>query len=99
MIDTHYVYQKMPWINLMPQPEMGNARYKQMLEQIDYVINEVGFDGIYIDQFNPTLRDGVSYDRWDGYSITMDKTGKITSKIYNYAITGATARMENATIA
>ncbi len=94
MIDTHYVYQKMPWINLMPQPEMGNARYKQMLEQIDYVINEVGFDGIYIDQFNPTLRDGVSYDRWDGYSITMDKTGKITSKIYNYAITGATARME-----
>ncbi len=94
MIDTHYVYQQKPWINLMPQPEMGNARYKQMLEQIDYVINEVGFDGVYIDQFNPTLRDGVSYDRWDGYSITMDRTGKITSRIYNYAITGATARME-----
>ena len=94
MIDTHYVVHNKPWINLMLQPEMGNARFKQMLEQIDYVIDQVGFDGIYIDQFNPTLRDGVSYDRWDGYSITMDKTGKITSKIYNYAITGATARME-----
>ena len=94
MVDTVYVYQKKPWINLMPQLEKGNARYNQMMEQIDFVMQNVDFDGIYIDQFNPTLRDGVSFDRWDGYSVTLDKEGRILSKSYNYAITGAEGRME-----
>lgn len=94
MIDTHYVYEKKPWINLMPQPEEGNYRFKHMMDQIRFVTEEVGFEGVYIDQFNPTFKDGVSYNRWDGYSIKMDKTGKITEKMYNYAITGATARMK-----
>ncbi len=94
MIDTVYVYQKKPWINLMPQLEKGNARFNQMMEQIDFVMKNVDFDGIYIDQFNPTLKDGVSFDRWDGYSVNLDKQGKILSKSYNYAITGAEGRME-----
>lgn len=94
MIDTIYVYDAKPWINLMPQPELGNARFKQMMEQIQFVMNNVDYDGIYIDQFNPTKKDGVSYDKWDGYSVVLDKEGNIASKMYNYAITGATARME-----
>ncbi len=94
MVDTVYVYQKKPWINLMPQLEKGNARFRQMMEQIDFVMKNVDFDGIYIDQFNPTLKDGVSFDRWDGYSVTLDKQGRIVSKSYNYAITGAEGRME-----
>lgn len=93
MIDTVYVYQNIPYINLMPQPEVGNYRYKTFLEQIDFLMNEVKFDSIYIDQFNPTKVDGISYDKWDGISVELDKSGKITKRMYNYVLTGATARM------
>lgn len=94
MIDNHYVYQPKPWINLMPQPELGNARHKLFIDQVDFLLKEVGFDGVYIDQFNPGPVDGISYDKWDGFSVKLDKAGNITSRFYNYAITGATSRME-----
>ena len=94
MMDTYYTYVKKPYINMMPQPAPGNYRFKQMIEQIDYLLDEIKYDGIYIDQFNPTYRDGISYDRWDGCSVVLGKDGKILSKYYNYAIAGSPARME-----
>ncbi len=94
MIDNIYVYGPYPIINLMPQVEKGNHRYNVFMDQIKFLMEEIKADGIYIDQFNPTMRDGVSYNRWDGRSIEMDKTGRITRKYYNYAITGAEGRME-----
>ncbi len=94
MIDNYYVYQPKPYINLMPQVERGNHRYNVFMEQVDFLMKNVKFDGIYIDQFNPTMRDGVSYDRWDGRSVKIDKSGKIIGRFYNYAITGAEGRMD-----
>ena len=94
MIDNYYVYQKKPYINLMPQVERGNHRYNVFMEQVDFLMKDVKFDGVYIDQFNPTMRDGVSYDRWDGRSVKLDKSGKIIARFYNYAITGAEGRMD-----
>ena len=94
MIDNYYVYQPKPYINLMPQVERGNHRYNVFMEQVDFLMKNVKFDGVYIDQFNPTMRDGVSYDRWDGRSVKIDKSGKIIGRFYNYAITGAEGRMD-----
>ncbi|MBQ9366348.1 MAG: hypothetical protein IJT83_01105, partial [Victivallales bacterium] len=94
MMDGYYTYVNKPFINMMPQPAPGNYRFKQMMEQIDFLLEKLPFDGIYIDQFNPTYRDGISYDKWDGISVVLDETGKITSKYYNYAIVGSPARME-----
>ena len=92
MIDTHYVYEELPHINIMVQPEVGNYRYQTFFEHIDYLMDEVGFNGVYIDQFQPYIVGGFSEDRWDGRTVVLDKTGKIIKKRYSYAITGAVAR-------
>lgn len=92
MIDTHYVYENMPHINIMVQPEVGNYRYQTFIEQIDFLMDKVGFNGVYIDQFQPYIVGGFSEDRWDGRTVTLDKSGKIIQKRYSYAITGAVAR-------
>ena len=92
MVDIFYA--EYPFIDLMVQPELGNMRFKRFLEQIDFLMDKVGFNGIYIDQFNPYLIGGFSEDRWDGHSVELAPDGTIRNKIYNYAIAGASARAE-----
>ena len=94
MLDTYYVYtySKKPFVNLMVQPEEGNQRFKDMLGQVDFLMDECGFDGIYFDQFQPSPRDGFSDNRWDGFTVDLADDGTIAKKRYSYAITGATAR-------
>ena len=94
MIDNYYVYQPIPLINLMVQPERGNYRYKRFFEQIDFLMDKAGLNGVYIDQFIPYLVGGYSENRWDGYTVILDESGKIKNKRYSYAITGATARAD-----
>ena len=94
MIDNYYTYSNYDTINLMVQVETGNRRYQKFMEQIELIMDKGGLDGLYIDQFNPTVRDGIDYSKWDGYSVVLDKTGKITAKYYNFAITGAEGRMK-----
>lgn len=92
IIDTYYGYSKKPWFNLMVQPEEGNRRFAQMLAQIDFLMDECGFDGIYIDQFQPSPRDGFREDRSDGYTVELAPNGTVARTRYSYAITGASAR-------
>ena len=94
MIDNYYVYKPIPLINLMVQPERGNYRYRRFFEQIDFLMDKAGFDGVYIDQFIPYIVGGFSEDRWDGCTVTLDESGRIKSKRYSYAITGAPARAD-----
>lgn len=94
MIDTWYVYKPIPFINLMVQPERGNHRYEVMMENVDFLMDTAGFDGVYFDQFQPWLHDGFSENRWDGVTVELDPTGKIARKRYSYAITGATGRAD-----
>jgi hypothetical protein len=94
MIDNYYTYDNYDTINLMVQVETGNYRYKKFMEQIELIMDKGGLDGLYIDQFNPTTRDGIDYSKWDGYSVKLDKAGNIESKYYNFAITGAEGRMK-----
>ena len=90
MIDN--MYPSTPVINLMVQPELGNSRCKQMIEQIDFLMDKVGVDSIYIDQFHPYIIGGFSENRWDGRTIELAKDGSIKRYRYSYALTGATAR-------
>lgn len=92
MVDSYYIYGKIPAVNLMVQPEIGNHRFETFFEQIDFLLDTCGFDGIYIDQFQPSVRDGFRDDRWDGYTVELAPDGRIARKRYSYLITGATAR-------
>lgn len=98
LADTYYPAD--PLIQLLVQVEENNYRYREMLEQIDYLIDVVGFDGIYIDQFaagcgGPLSRvDRCSYDRWDGRTVDLTPTGEIARKYYDYAVTGNAARAQ-----
>jgi len=90
MIDN--MYPADPVINLMVQPEIGNYRFKQMIEQIDFLMDKVGVNGIYIDQFQPYIIGGFSEDRWDGRTVELAADGSIKRYRYSYALTGASAR-------
>jgi hypothetical protein len=95
-VDTFYALK--PNIQLLVQPEIGNYRYKNMLEQTNFLIEDVGFDGIYFDQFAPGnggplgRRDRCTYNKWDGITVDIDDKGQIIRKYYDYAIAGAKAR-------
>ena len=86
------MYPNAPVINLMVQPELGNSRYKQMIEQIDFLMDKAGVDSIYIDQFQPYTKGGFSENRWDGRTVELAPDGSIKRYRYSYALTGATAR-------
>ncbi len=92
------LYPPEPYIDLMVHFAEGNYRLKNILEQIDYLLDEVGADGVYIDQFIPgcdgalTAPGRCSYDRWDGFTVDLDKKGRIKRKYYDYIIAGSSAR-------
>jgi len=99
IVDTYYPgYLGPDYIDLLVYPEVGNYRFKKFIEQIDFLMNEVGMDGVYIDQYTlswgPIGRmDRHTYEKWDGYTVDIDeKTGKITRKYTDCGLVGAEAR-------
>ena len=91
-----YSYGGRPFSAVNVYPQVGNYQYQFMMEQVKFIIDEVGLDGVYIDDFSQAW--GGSYhatthDKWDGYSVDIDpKTGKIERKYTNGGLAGATAR-------
>lgn len=89
-LDTWYVqyYAEPKGLNLIVYPTLTNHRHRQMLEQLAWLLDEVGFDGVYIDQFALALggRDSLTYDVWDGHTVDLDPaTGEVARK---YAVVG-----------
>lgn len=86
------------YLNALVYIEDGNHRCKTMLEQIDFMMDEMGFNGVYIDQFSMAFGsqhgnpDSTTYDRWDGHTVDIDDKGAIARKYTNVALIGATAR-------
>ena len=69
------------WWVFYPTPE--NSFGKSLIEAVDYMLNEIGATGMWADGFisHYAGRDGFSYDRWDGHSVTIDpKTKLVTAK-------------------
>lgn len=107
VLDTWYVghYKEPPALNLMVYPErfdglgrpMGNHRHQQMMEQLKFCLDEVGFDGVYIDQFSAAYggRDHYTYERWDGHTVDIDpQTGRVTRQYADLALISAPARRQ-----
>lgn len=96
LVDGYYSAE--PRLNLLVQVEENNYRCRNIMEQIDFLIEKIGLDGVYMDQFEAgctgsiTRADRCSYDRWDGRSVDLDKTGNISRKFYDYAIMGISGR-------
>jgi hypothetical protein len=101
VVDTYYAQD--PRLNLMVYPARGNARQKLFLDQIDFLMDQVGFNGIYIDQFSLAWggmdrmdrMDRRTLDNWDGHTVDIDeKTGRISRRYTDCALVGAAARAE-----
>ena len=84
-LDCWYVqfYTGKPALNLMAYPTLDNHRQAQALEQFQWLLDDVGFDGLYIDQFSLAFGDAdrYTYDRWDGRTVELDATGRVHRKL------------------
>jgi len=85
-IDTNKTY-------ITPYPALDNSYYKKLLNDIDFVMDEAGFNGVYFDIF--TYANNISYDRWDGHSVEIDpKTYTVVRKINHIPIFAGPAEAE-----
>ena len=99
LLDCWYVthYKEPPALNLMVYPEIGNHRHGHMLEQMGWLLDEVGFDGVYIDQFSlafSVASDRYTRERWDGRTVRLDAAGNVTERIADVGLISAQARAE-----
>ena len=89
--------QRVPMMALMVYAAPGNDHLAYWLDQACFMIEEVGLDGIYIDQFSLAFTElqRLSYERWDGLTVDIDPaTGRIVRHCTDAAWTGAAARKE-----
>jgi len=78
-------------LNVIPGP--GNYQERFLLDQARFLVEEVGLDGFYIDEFSPFWY--RNYSGWDGYSADIDPaTGRITRKYIHPAIHGLPSRLK-----
>lgn len=90
-------YPSKPYVDMMVYPAVGNYHLKYMLGQIDFLMDKVGFRGIYLDQFTWAIRgqeqrDRADYSKWDGHTVALDGQGRIARKYTDCNLAGATAR-------
>jgi hypothetical protein len=84
-----------PMVAIAVYPAPGNAQHQFWLEQAAWMLDEVGLDGLYIDQFNMAFDDSqrYTYDKWDGRTVQIDAdTGKIVRRLTDAALVGIDAR-------
>jgi len=98
VLDCHYInhYDNQAY-NMMVYPAPGNHQYEHMREQIEWLLDEVGFDGIYFDQFSlaySNRADRYTYDRWDGCSVELNEQGRVVQKVGDLGLISALARRE-----
>jgi hypothetical protein len=95
VVDTYYGY-KSYLMNMMTYPVIGNHQYDFMKWQVDYLMDEIGCKGIYIDQFdigyNLKAAGRPDYSKWDGHTVDLDSRGEITLKYTDETLAGASAR-------
>ncbi len=77
-------------------PEVGNKRYETLMQQININIDELGMDGVYLDEF-PLGQNGFrrTYGGpWDGMSAEMDfHTGRLYGQYKDCGLAGVQARV------
>jgi len=85
-----------PQTALSVYPAVGNCQYEFLMGQVKFLLDEVGFDGFYIDEFSQGWYGASqrSYDGWDGFSAEIDpRTGRIGRKYVDCSLAGIQARV------
>ena len=77
-------------------PEVGNKRYDYLVRQIQLAIDELGMDGVYLDEF-PLGQNGSRRTfggEWDGLSAKVNfHTGRIQEPYKDCSLAGVQARV------
>jgi hypothetical protein len=83
-----------PQTALHVYPALGNYQYEFLMGQVRFLLNEVGLDGFYIDEFSQAWRSDIrDYSRWDGWSAEVDpRTGRIRRTFTDCSLAGIGAR-------
>ncbi|MCK5806217.1 MAG: hypothetical protein KAI66_25520 [Lentisphaeria bacterium] len=94
IIDLYYAgAYKDGGVNLKLFPTLDNYWFGKFNEMVDYLLDDCGLDGIYIDSFS--YYHSRTYDRWDGHSVDIDSaTGAIKSKYARLGLLTAPARRQ-----
>jgi hypothetical protein len=84
-----------PQTALSVYPAVGNYQFEFLMGQVRFLLDEVGLDGFYIDEFSQAWRGGIpSYSGWDGLSAEVDpQTGRITRRYVDCSLAGVSARV------
>lgn len=83
-----------PQTALAVYPAPGNYQYEFLMGQVKFLLDDVGLDGYYIDEFNQSWTDIRSYQGWDGVSAEVDPlTGRIGRKYVDCGLVGSGPRV------
>ncbi len=63
-------------------PTMDNSFGKVMLKAIDYMLEEIGVNGMFADGFTHGYGGRFTYDRWDGHTAEIDPKTKTIKRKY-----------------
>lgn len=99
LLDCWYVqhYADKPAVNLMVYPAFDNYRRDHMREQVAWLLDEAGFDGVYIDQFSlawSSAPQRYSKEGWDGRTVTLDADGRVLERWTDLGLVSAQARRD-----
>jgi len=97
LLDCWYVqhYTTKPALNLMVYPTLDNFRHKNFLEQTAFLLDDVGLDGLYIDQFSLAWSESPErYNKaaWDGRTVVLDENGRVAAQWTDLGLVSAEAR-------
>ncbi|MBE6358735.1 MAG: hypothetical protein E7057_05740 [Lentisphaerae bacterium] len=81
-------------MQLMTHPIRGNHFHLNRLKEIDWLLDEVGFDGVYTDMFGFSSQSSRQYDKWDGFSVAINLDGTIAGKYTSLGPATAPARAD-----
>lgn len=81
-----------PALPIMVYPALGNHFDKVRREDFDFLLDEVGFDGIYQDMFGFSGPGSVLHGRWDGFTVAIAPDGTIAEKFTHLGPYTAPAR-------
>jgi hypothetical protein len=100
LLDTWYVEKyNGKDLNFMVYPTLTNHWNQVMKQRIKFLLDDVGFDGVYIDQFAITgtesRTDTYTYNQWDGATVNIDpQTGKIAREYTDITYLSKAARTQ-----
>lgn len=95
--EVYYPRPENPLMAIAVYAAPGNDQLAYWLEQARFMMEMVGFDGVYVDQFNFAFNPNQRYthDRWDGVTVDLDaRTGEIVRRYTDCAFVSIGARKQ-----